>query len=325
MAVPSEPVQSGPSAAPPPKRTSAELLNLMETRMAAAIASAHDISSFINWSKQERVSNTLALLGLPASPSTSSESRQASGSLTDGAAVAASGTSAARAPNAAATATNSAGAATGAAAAAAAAATSGRPLVKVEPGTGTAAVAKEQAARGANLARTLGQDRQQTAAQKVFNVKARTISKNPRPARSDVAVSAAVRRTVAAELAAAAAELAALGVDVVVAEEFGLPVVVATALHAPVPAPRVRLRVSRDYPRGGASYALEYLPSFLGKELVRLIDARIAQCRTRHSGPGVGVAATLKAWAAATQVWADAQVAVPAVGAVRPAADAEAV
>jgi len=174
------------------------------------------------------------------------------------------------------------------------------------------------------LARTLGPDRHLTAAQRAFHVNSRPISKNRRPARSDAAVPAAVRRTVAEEVAASAAELAALGVDVVLAEEFGLPVVVATALNSPVPAPRIRVRVSLDYPRGGASYTLEYLPSPHGTELVRLVDVRIAQCRTRHLGASVGVAATLKAWAAATQAWADAQMEVPVVGAARPAMDAAA-
>lgn len=330
----STPVQSGPPAAPPTKRTPAELINIMEARMAAAVASALDISAFINRSKQERVASTLTQLGLPA-PATMSQARQPSGSLTVGAAGTTPGELSDKAPSTASAADGAASTATRGAVTAAngpapsfastdLAASACPPIVKAEPGVINAAAVMQQALSAADLTRTLGQDRQLTAAQQVFHISARPIGKKRRSARSDRAVSVTVQRTVAAEVAAAATELASLGVDVDVSEEFGLPVVVATALNAPVPAPRVRVRVSRDYPRGGASYSLEYLPSPLGKDLVRMVDARLLQCCTQQPGAGVGVAATLKAWAISTQAWADAQVAVPAVGAAPAAVDAAA-
>lgn len=317
------PAKPGPPAKPAPKRTTAELMGQMDARLLAAVESARDISSFISRSKQDRVSNTLALLGLPATPTTTSESVKPQSSLPAGAsAVAPVGgrvgptlTPTAAAVSAAA-ATSTKGAPAGGAAEA------GRVGIKVEQGVITGAATKRNAIDLANLARALGQERELSAAQREFHVSAGRIGKQRK--RTALRVNrtlATLQRAVSAEALAAATAVAPLALHVQLEEEFGLPVLVGTLLHTPVDVPRIRLRVAHDYPRGGASYALQYKPSRAGTELLRQVEASVAKCRTRALGSGVGVEATLKAWATATHAWAEAQVAepVPADAAAAPA------
>lgn len=280
-----KPVQPARPARPPPKRTSAELGVLMDSRLATAVASACDITSFINRSKRDRVANTLALLGLPAGPSVSAESRKPAG-VVRAVAAAASGTVKAE-PGVA---------------------------VKAEPGVAVRAGApvKLGTAPLPTLARALAQGREPSAAQREFHVTAGRVGKrHRRAARSASSAAAAVRRAVAAEAQAAAVATTPLGLHVEVDTAFGLPVVVGALPAAPVPVPRIRLQVAGDYPRGGASYTLEYEPAVGCGELLRAVDVRIAQCRTRALGAGVGVGATLAAWAAAAHAWAEAQASTP--------------
>lgn len=317
------PTKPGPPAKPAPKRTTAELMSQMDARLLAAVESARDISSFINRSKQDRVSNTLALLGLPVSPITAAMSGKPQRSSPGGAnsvALVGGRTTPTVTSSAA---TESATAVTGIKGAAAAGATTapGRVDIKVEKGVTKDVVTKRSVIDPANLARALGQERELSAAQREFHVSAGRIGKQrKRPVVRDTRRFSTVQRAVSAEAAAAATAVAPLALHVQLEVEFGLPVVVGTLLHTPVEVPRIRLRVAHDYPRGGASYALQYEPSEAGKELLQQVESSIAKCRTRALGAGVGVEATLKAWATASQAWAEAQVAepVPAVAPVAP-------
>lgn len=321
------PAQPGPQAKPPPKRTTVELLGQMEARLSAAVASAHDISSFINRSKQDRVFNTLTLLGLPASSITVSEPGKPQGSSPGGANAVASvsgRTGSTPTPTAAAVSPAAATDSKGSPAVGAAAAP-GRVDVKVEHGVAKGAATKRSATDPANLARALGQEQEPSAAQREFHVSAGRIGKQrKRPAVRDTRTLVAVQRAVSAEALAAAAAVAPLALHVHLEEEFGLPVLVGTLLHTPVDVPRIRLRVAHDYPRGGASYALQYEPSASGKELLRQVEASIAKCRTRALGAGVSVEATLKAWATATQEWAEAQAMLEAPAEASPPAPVDA-
>lgn len=308
------PAKPGPPAKPAPKRTTAELIGQMDARLFAAVESARDISSFISRSKQDRVSNTLALLGLPATPTTTSESVKPQSSLPGGAnavtpvdgRVGPTLTPTVAAVSAAA-ATSTKGAPAGGAVAEA-----GRVGIKVEQGVITGAATKQNAIDPVNLARALGQERELSAAQREFHVSAGRIGKQrKRTGLRGNRTLATLQRAVSAEALAAATAVAPLALHVQLEEEFGLPVLVGTLLHTPVDVPRIRLRVAHDYPRGGASYALQYEPSRAGTELLRQVEASVAKCRTRALGSGVGVEATLKAWATATQAWAEAQVAEP--------------